>query len=661
MPVYAEPQQLKNFKIEVIPANSNTPILVKQADTSIFTPVGNSSIVPSSRNSSLGQPSNLPPIQQNLRNEGQYRTVDLVPANRNDGSKYYSNAPLRNANNQLETIKANGGGLNTGQNYARDEAFAQLAYQSGFFLDGLFDGIQGRNYPNEKLRLKRDPIEDLSYTIGNKAGNQARNIVNDSQDSLKKVREDLWRNKPTFEIPKITLPHIEFPEFQFPAIPEFQFPEISFPQPQPVPIPQPKPKPPTGTLTDKIKQIQLTDCGSVIIGLARVRKRYEDKFEQLPDGGVRSIPNYVQSSIDSYLDAWRKYRPQSNMSDIAILESGGSTGQVINNDGYRSYPIVGQRINLDGSAGLYVQLQLPWYELEVIKIDITQNYRRPGDILNDFYGWEAYQLSVGTPNKNGCFIPLPDPNSDPPPPPPPDKDCCRMGCCPEPTKIDYRLIKRLMVESLKEQKFSVDVPLCTCELNEQKQEWEPKIEFTTLDFFATSKDQAEQMAQLHFDNAKLAAELCVSRNNTQEEAVVSLPLSWQIRNEGNRPQLVIQCAAKKDNNQWGSAMYPITVPHWKGGINDKPSLPVYRKGNHEGILVLADNSKVTVNAANRAECIKIINAVKPWIKKEMLQGSYFKSGDIDSDIKVQQVKPMYGRYFSTGQKKGKPDWRVDFP
>jgi hypothetical protein len=234
-----------------------------------------------------------------------------------------------------------------------------------------------------------------------------------------------------------------------------------------------------------------------------------------------------------------------------------------------------------------------------------------------------------------------------------------MGCCPKPTEIDYRLIKRLVDQSLKEQKFNIQVPICKCEFNKQINKWQLKTDNVIMEVFATSQQQAEQLSQLHLENARQQADLCLARN--AEEPVAAIPQSWQIRHEGGKPQLVIHCAEKKEDGKYGSAMYPITVPHWKGTVKDKPSLPPYKKGNWEGILVLADNTKVTINAANESECTKILNAIKPWIKSEMLKGSYFKGGKINVEIKPTQVKPMYDRYFKTGQKNNKPDWRVDFP
>lgn len=151
------------------------------------------------------------------------------------------------------------------------------------------------------------------------------------------------------------------------------------------------------------------------------------------------------------------------------------------------------------------------------------------------------------------------------------------------------------------------------------------------------------------------------------DLVSAIPLSWQIRNEGDRPQLVIQCAEedgfdKDKNKKYKSAKYPITVPHWNGSASDQISLPSYIKGNYEVIYVLKDNSKVTINAKDEIECKRILNAIKPHISKEYLKNAYFKGGLIvrDEPIKESRVKPRYGRYFKNGQKNNKPDWRIDF-
>jgi hypothetical protein len=151
------------------------------------------------------------------------------------------------------------------------------------------------------------------------------------------------------------------------------------------------------------------------------------------------------------------------------------------------------------------------------------------------------------------------------------------------------------------------------------------------------------------------------------DLVSAIPLSWQIRNEGGKPQLIIQCAEEngvddKGQKKYKSAMYPISVPHWDGTASDKISLPSYVKGNYEGIYTLNDNSKVTINAKSEIECKRILNAIIPRIPKQYTKDAYFKGGVIvrDNPIKESRVKPRYGRYFKDGQKNNKPDWRIDF-
>ncbi|MBU7587247.1 MAG: hypothetical protein KAF91_31110 [Nostoc sp. TH1S01] len=656
MPVdYAEPQKLADFKIEVLPANSNNPIAVKQVGSNVFTPVGNSSIVPiNSRNSDLGKPSNLPPLQSNLRNEGQYRTIDLRPSTKGGYA-----SPSYPQSNQIPS-KISDPRYPQGVTANDVEGTAAL----GAFTLGIYDQLTGTNpigNPNARRQNQREafqPLDDLAYRAGRRTAGGAQDAINDAQAAIKKTRDEIWKNRPQFEIPKIKIPEwdIEFPEIR---LPEFEIPP--FPQPQPIP-PPPKPKPPRPQpQPNKFKLPILCDCGTnVWFGFTRKGASlgspynedlsgWTDGFTSLISGEanpdlVTLLPPGSQAFTSSFtsFDAWNNpiwiqagytTNNQNNSVTVHYTARKFNSQEIKDNGGYVTVDLP-QFINTRSVDGSQSPVSTPW-QVAFVSCDGCQPYPAPED-----------------------FIPAP------PPPVPPEKDCCRMGCCPPATKIDYRLIKKLMVETIKEQKFSVDVPIVKCEKNEKSGQWEPKISYATLDFFATSKEQAEQLAQLHIENAKQASELCLSRNKS-DEAIASLPLGWQIRNEGSRPQLVIQCAVQQRdaNNQikYGSAVYPITVPHWKGGINDSPKLPVYKKGNHEGILVLADNSRVTIHAANRTECIKIINALKPWIRKEMLKGSYFKSGDINTNILIQPVKPMYGRYFSTGQKNNKPDWRVDFP
>ncbi|WP_200819291.1 hypothetical protein, partial [Tolypothrix sp. NIES-4075] len=118
---------------------------------------------------------------------------------------------------------------------------------AGFFTYGLAGGepvFDNRGY-------KRTPTEETADEV-TKLGKQSGSQIKDAVDNSKKLLDDLWRNKPTFEIPQIKIPKFDIPELpnlEIPKFPEFKFPEISFPKPQPIPIPKlkpipiPKPKP----------------------------------------------------------------------------------------------------------------------------------------------------------------------------------------------------------------------------------------------------------------------------------------------------------------------------------------------------------------------------------------------------------------------------------
>jgi hypothetical protein len=628
---YAEATKLEQRKNTVSPGGIDAPRQPNSPNFNTKPPTPSQQTVPS-RDSDLGRPNNLPERQNSLRNDGQYRT--------NPTPNTTAKAPPPKVSNQL--------GLNGGA----EAALAEAAYYAGFFISGAIDGAQNQNFPNDSLRLKRSPLEDLSYEAGRRSAQEARDLTEDAIKNSQKLLDDLWRNKLTFEIPQIKIPKFDLPELpklKPPEFPEFKFPEISFPKPQPPTIPKPQLKPPTASIED----VPLTGCGSVTFIVA-ISYKWDEAF------GLRQ-----RCSTSEHLKVLRKNNPIFSAqfdSDLELLvkhnENGGGDSLAFSEGIYHSSLALN-----DSTNGGYPAYRTYSGSVEGVGDTIRKTKNKLIELsvfeeIPDFLALVHYGRGLSPEHLTQCAIPKFNPNPSPPPPPPKD-DCCRMGCCPKPTEIDYRLIKRLMEQTLKEQKFTIEVPICKCEFNNETKKWTPKTDNVRTEVFATSQQQAEQLSQLHLENARQAADLCIGRN--VEEPVAAIPQSWQIRHEGGKPQLVIHCAEKKQDGKYGSAMYPITVPHWRGTINDKPSLPAYKKGNWEGILVLADNTKVTINAANEAECTKILNAIKPWIKKEMLKNSYFKGGKINIEIKPTQVKPMYGRYFQTGQKNNKPDWRVDFP
>lgn len=151
-------------------------------------------------------------------------------------------------------------------------------------------------------------------------------------------------------------------------------------------------------------------------------------------------------------------------------------------------------------------------------------------------------------------------------------------------------------------------------------------------------------------------------DDSKKDCVAAIPLSWQIRPEGNRPQLIIQFGEELENNKIGAPHYPITIPHYKGTKLEagKSPIPSYIKGDWEQILVLSDNSKVTINAKDKEEADKVINSILPLIKPEFVVGNYQKGGFIRSGEPLKQVKVIakLGKYFPQGQKNALPDWIV---
>jgi hypothetical protein len=668
---YAVPNALQNPVINIKPPPTTTGAIVP-ANRPIQAPPPRVSVPTPTPQTVRDLPSGSP--TQSIRNSQSYQTIDLRFDSK---SGTYTTSPSTPQNKQVPPSSL-------GTRLAMNNPEYALGREIGQGLAWYTAGIAGRNDLNQTL-LRRANVDLASrgwYEKGQEDGREVAKIIRNIKRSTEQTKKRLWENRPQFQIPEIKidfkLPKI--PQVELPKFPEFDFPDISFPKPKP-PIPPPKPRTPrpNGRLIDRLKDLDPTteQCGLVQVVLIRsfavtgIKRTFDENGSIIRSELITELAdpfNTLSLLVARYFQSseantnWTEY---DYLMGTGSSFSGGETYYEENGSAYQVGRATLNSINTNGTGGYYddgrfIPVDIPYYTMSRAIISLNSGTLSGALQSWDASGWEAYQLIVSFPDKNACSLP-PPPAPKPPPAPP---ECCM--CCNNRNdeKIDYARIKRIMQDTLKEQKFSIDVPVCKCEFNEEAQEWEPKIGESTLDFFATSKEQAEALAQLHFENAKQFAEMCLARNVASDEAIASLPLSWQIRNEGNRPQLVIQCAEQyKDEDgkiKYKSAMYPITIPHWKGKVTDKISLPAYRKGNWEGIYVLADNSKVTINAANRAECTKILNAIKPWIPSDMKKGAYFKGGEIDLEIKNTFVKPMYGRYFSTGQKKSKPDWRIDF-
>ncbi|MBD2167122.1 hypothetical protein H6G04_22285 [Calothrix membranacea FACHB-236] len=660
MPVdYAEPTQLR---IEVLAPNSDTPILVKEPTRRTFDVAPAPAGQLARPNTSLGKPHNLPERQNSLRVDGQYRTIEVVTPQQA--------AQQQKQTDQIRTIQSNGlnapGGVTS--SYARDQAFAELGYYTGYALDGAFDGIQGKKVPNEALRLKRTPLEDLAYQGGNRAGNEIRNIAKDALDNARKVREDLWKNRPKFQIPEIKIPQIEKPH-----IPEIKLPEIKFPELPKIPQIKIEIKPVVRPIPkDKKRQLQeldITPCGLVIFKAAYTRKVIGEYWhEETASFKLITEPTSI-SEIQSVIN--RCYNQVENPADF--LEGGGGTG-VVNNIDLGNNIRARVNFNVSGFANENCQPRnppfggqyYPYYEYASIGVEILG--RNDTSALSTIveqldtaiYPMEIYDIQVSNPNHQACVLTHPPTPEEKPPPKPEEKDCCDMGCCSKPTTVDYAKIQALMQQTLQKATYPVIIPVVNCTFNETSGKWEPNTSYITLQVFATNASQAAEQAQLHLEQAKLATQFCEAKNNTSDggECIASLPERYQLSPDGHIPQMVYLFREVKEDNSLGDDYYPITMPHpTNTNASQQTALPNYKKGSWELILTLKDNSKVFVNAYSQEDAENEITAIKSKINSTYLENSIQKIGQRKGQaLKEITVKCVRVDYYPNGTKNAKPQW-----
>lgn len=195
---------------------------------------------------------------------------------------------------------------------------------------------------------------------------------------------------------------------------------------------------------------------------------------------------------------------------------------------------------------------------------------------------------------------------------------------------------------------------------------EPKPQATALEIIEsqTKAEFLKEAIRQAICEALADPEDCLTKklSEIEDNCYAAVPDSWQIRPEGARPQLIIQFGEDLGNGKIGPPKYPLTIPHTFTQKLSVCPIPRYKKGSWEVILVLSDNSKVTVNAFDELEANKVLVAAQKLILPKYLLNSYSKGGKIRKGEKLAEivVVPKMAKYFSTGQKNLKPDWIVRF-
>lgn len=376
------------------------------------------------------QPHTVPSVQQQIKLDGEtWITIDVTP-----------NSSARPRINTTQSVLA-GTNVVSGNSFAQEQAAEAAAYFFGVALVGLWDGaIEGKNYPNEQLRLKRDPSEDAAYTIGQKVGDELRHLGLQGKSNL----EDLWKNRPQFEIPTIQIPKFDrpgMPDFSIPKIPEFDIPKLPKPQSKPQPTTKEKDIP----RIDKPKQpwkeptVPPNSNSEEWFEIEEWVKTKEDC--EMFFRAISSI-YYSGSTIVAIEPGIPAYWLEKYPGDVYGGGEDGTTifiGQPENGQGIAYFPTVGGGGNSNGQYGSdYMMIRVADIRLIPKKINNFSQLKEYLSLKN-ISPFGIYSIDWRT-----CKT-RPQGKQDSPPPLPPQDCDCTMTCCPE---IDYRKIKALIDDAI---------------------------------------------------------------------------------------------------------------------------------------------------------------------------------------------------------------------
>lgn len=168
------------------------------------------------------------------------------------------------------------------------------------------------------------------------------------------------------------------------------------------------------------------------------------------------------------------------------------------------------------------------------------------------------------------------------------------------------------------------------------------------------------LVNIQRDIAKILQDMQNSSCENDNFAVI--PEWWQLRPEADRPQLIVQCAEKKEDGTLGSAKYVVTIPHYRYST-PTPFAPFssLNKGSFQGITTLKDNSKIIIYGNTALHTRQVLLAIDSEIDSAYRLPFNPKVGPIGNpNFKEVTVYPKYGKYFSTGARKTVPDWIVRY-
>ena len=154
----------------------------------------------------------------------------------------------------------------------------------------------------------------------------------------------------------------------------------------------------------------------------------------------------------------------------------------------------------------------------------------------------------------------------------------------------------------------------------------------------------------------------IEQENRLNKIAPVIPENWQVKVGNNRPQLIVVFKPKSKQYIPQTSRWSLTIPHPNLDIKQQDFIklmPEYQKGNTYGMLILVDNSRLTVNAKDEVEAKETIGKIlsKNLINPEFIPKKYFiKTGNMGTDYKELEVIPEAAKFFSKGQQDNTPDW-----
>lgn len=180
-----------------------------------------------------------------------------------------------------------------------------------------------------------------------------------------------------------------------------------------------------------------------------------------------------------------------------------------------------------------------------------------------------------------------------------------------------------------------------------------------LDFVYSYKDKVLRAINKQLDHIKTIDQIIIDEIcEVEKESVVASPDWWQVRLNGNTPQIALIFRVK------GKRTYhKLTIPH---PVNTNklilPPIPSYEKGNWQGEIVCTDNSKFLCNCISKEEAERLIGIASTLINPIFL-GNPIRA--YLAERKGVAVSPgsllaTSALYFPNGQQQTKPEWRSTF-